>query len=430
MAPGAKRREFETRMWGSAGDSCRAPQLMSVSVVRALAPLSVLVLLCVLGTCVTSNFEPIGLGDLADAGSDADAGGSSADGGSDAGAVWRVRTRDVLTGTGFVGGNLWALGPSGATAGDAWLSFGSADSYVWLANGDGGSASQWKIVEGGIARITALRSDESYCGGALWPNNPPPGTTGTAIVGRGGSVERLLPDPITSSCDDANEQGTAIGLWSRQAYVRWPDAGVVSFDFYNYPDGGLSGSITLTARGLNERNEVVGLMPAGAHLGFTNPSGFVWSPDAGPKLLRSRQSFGRCWANDINGSGVIVGAAEDFSGVTVGAIWPDRDDAGIFLEHPPSLDFAEARAINDDGLIVGYGTDPGGASHGLVWWKGRVYFADELVQSDAQIHVDRLDFVNNSGRMAGVRREEVYGADGGLVARPTFPITIDVLALP
>lgn len=387
-----------------------------------------------LGQCVAvPQFDPVGTAAAVhtqgtdDGGLDA---ATASDSGVDGGNWWRASVAHPLRGTGFINGNLSSLSSSGATGGDAVFSF-SGPRYVWLEGK--GTIQSWEIGPlFGVAGIAAIRSDGLYCGGALWPFGPPPGATGAAIVGRDGSAERLVPDPLSSDCVDMNEAGSAIGPWNPHSYFRWPDGGFVLFDFYPdpnpWPDGGAR-FFPVTLRHLNERNEVVGSLLPGELFGYANPSGFYWSPDAGPVLLRNRQNRGANVAWDINNHGVIVGSAKDFSSRTVATLWQDPFDAGIYLPYPASIEFAEALGINDDGLIVGYGLDAFAESWGLVWWQGKVYFADDVVREQAPLHIDWLGFVNNQGRIAGTQRAIEYRSDGG-IAIQGLPITIDVQQYP
>lgn len=382
----------------------------------------------VLGTCVgTSPLQPLGVGVVSrlDAGNVPDAQSVFDGGGEDAGQNgWRVRVQEILDRQAFAGGAVTALSESGATAGYAWRT-GATDRFGWIAEVDGGAIQEWKIGDQSVSVVLALMPDGFYCGGSLWPDPSIPGsTTNTAIVGRDGSATRLLPDPVSSACRGMTRSGATIGDWVMgQGFFRWPDAGTLLFNFYPYPDGGPPGFQAVTLKSMNERNEVVGAIP---------PSAFYWSPDAGPTRLRIPVQYGTARANDINNRGVIVGGALDYDSYFVATVWLDASDAGKYLPRPPGLNVTEALSINDDGLIVGYGLDETYPyrSYGIVWWDGKAYLGDDLVRGQSPLPVDRFDFVNNEGRIAGTLRDVVLGADGGPLAFPTLPFVIDVLAYP
>jgi hypothetical protein len=339
----------------------------------------------------------------------------------------------------YMGGNLTALGSHGAVAGTLLRDPNSP--FAWTVNSDGNGLMLWdQLVPMAPAFLQALHPDGISCGNSYWPDSQ--GTwTSTAIIGGDAGFTRLLPDPLQGGCSDMNTNGTAIGSWDRQSFLRWSDGGIFRFDLFRDPrrDGGLYPFIVLDLAAINDRDEVVGVLPVGQFFGRGNPAGFYWSADSGPVLLRNEPTheLDLTHANDINNDGVIVGSGIDSRGDLRACTWPDPHSPPTFFPDQWSrFTKMEAHSINDKGLIVGAAVDqtmwvPAGfESFGVMWWNGKAYLLDDLVAGQTDLHVENLYFVNNQNRIAGTGRKLIYGPDGGLERSARYPIVIDLLRYP
>lgn len=353
------------------------------------------------------------------------------DGGIDAGpSAWRVAVQEVVAARGSMhnarfGAALHGLGVSGVIAG---TSIDGGTTVTWMAEPTSGYFETWEFSVGRPELIRAINADGWHCGAGT-AQEVSGGISGTAMVGRGSTGYRLLPDPVSSSCRDMNSTRVTVGDWKGHGFLRWPDGGVISFEFFPWPDGGgRTGFINTEARAINERNEVVGALQYGEPFGRGNPAALYWSPEAGPILLDNDVRY--AVTRDINNHGHIVGAGIDHNSLRAAMLWLDPRDAGIHLPLPTGLVMGEALSINDDGVIVGVGLDENFESHGVLWWNGKPYLADDLVAGQVEGTVYALSHVNNKGRVAGTITELVTTADGGQSYRPHGPIVIDLLEYP
>ncbi len=341
---------------------------------------------------------------------------------------FRVHAYEFLSRETFPhGGQVTGLSESGIVSGYAYSS--ESHRQNWIVRPPEGEVEAWDWANMKPSTVLSLQSDGTYCGSASWPEPELGGFSGTAIIGSGSSGERLLPDPVSSSCHGRNESGVTIGAW-KGGFLRWADGEMVSFDFFPHPTRP-GQFIYAVGRDINEYSHVVGSVQHGQSLGEGNPAGFFWSKETGPRLLKSHKR--KVATSAINDHGVMVGASRDGQDNDVAAVWDSFEAEPRYLPSPGDWFLVRPEDINNAGLIVGSGLDEQNIRRGLVWWKDKVYLADELVgdqlSSSADWYwIERLDFVNDEGRIAGIVREE-WREDGAQVVRRR-PIVIDVLQLP
>jgi hypothetical protein len=402
---------------------------------RAAAVTAVLAAVAVLATCggPTSRELPVPGRPVETSESVPDGGAEDGgeDGGTDGGLRvegFIVRAFEVLSRETFhQGGQVTGLSESGIVSGYSYLALDRAQSWIVLP--PEGAIEAWDWAQKKPNPVLSLQADGTYCGGAPWPLPEVPATSGTAIIGKGSTAERLLPDPVPSSCYGRNDHGVTIGSW-KGGFIRWPDGKMVSMNFFPRPDK--EGEfIYARGRGINARTEVVGVMDWGEPFGAGSPAGFYWSEQRGALVLKSHGRGATAVA--INDHGVIVGGSTDSQGVDVVAVWDTPDAQPRYLPTPDGWYLIRPGDINNAGLIVGHGYDEQSVRRGLVWWKDLVYLGDELVgdqlpSSADRFVVDRLDFVNDQGRIAGITREDSM-VNGEHVVRWS-PIVIDVLQVP
>ncbi|UZN04218.1 hypothetical protein [Cellulomonas sp. S1-8] len=183
-----------------------------------------------------------------------------------------------------------------------------------------------------------------------------------AVVWRGGQVQDLgdlgFGYVYASSINNRGlVAGTAtLADWSDRAFV-WQDGTLTELPL---PDG-MSSSVAYT---VNERGDVLGKVD-----GEGAPPGgraVVW--DRGTTVRYLGTDGVR--ANDMNGSGVVVGSLErEPQGVSDAAV---IDRRGVTPLRTPRGMASEARAVNDLGIAVGYEMQPPGegGSQALAWVLG------------------------------------------------------------
>jgi len=332
------------------------------------------------------------------------------------GANWR--TWGDAGQTGFV----TALGPDGTVAGV--LSGQTGVEYLFLAP-PGSPVELWQAAPDNNrpVRIGHIGRNGSSCGTAYIYDPQFHGSVGAAVAGSTSSgFTRLLPDPITSTCRDGNSQGDYVGEWKAQGFLKTVDGGTIRLDLVRGP--AQSSYVLTTPVAINSRGDVAGAIQYGESIGRGNPAPFVrWSDGGVSFLLNNLRSS---VATDISDTGIVIGAGlpadSEFS---TAMIWTDPLDAGIFLPLPEGLISSRALSINSHGVVVGYGLSGSFDSHGLVWFDGGVYLADEFWAPSPGWRISRLDFVNDSNRLAGEASFSETQPDGGVVMI-SLPMILDV----
>ncbi len=218
-----------------------------------------------------------------------------------------------------------------------------------------------------------------------------------------------------------NDSGVVTGAirneWGYQQAVRWvvasggTVAGPYTFDARHLPDTIVAwGWFASVATGINSRGHAVGYeeLEAGRR-----PLLFV---EGEAELLSRPPGAIDTWAEDINDSGLVVGAAT-FPGsaqpIRRGLVWFDPRNSSeppVLLPTLPGEDGNTGRWISDAGLIGGYGSDTGT----LVFWR---VGPDRSISEAELIGTGRALAMNESGIAVGD-----FGdlRDAGSPLRPFF----------
>jgi probable HAF family extracellular repeat protein len=213
----------------------------------------------------------------------------------------------------------------------------------------------------------------------------------------------------TSNATDVNESGQIVGSATlpnaeTHAFIITPWLGPQMIDL-----GTVLGGTFSEARAISNRGQVVGTALPEPGTGFSRA--FLW--DQGViTALPDLPGFNSSWANDVNDTGVVVGAS---------GFRPVRwvNGAPQFLGPISGLQVGgEAVGINASGVIVGHSPDPNGIQRGWVFQNG--VFTVLSLFGGRGMHITGI---NSSGHITGIWNPPV-----GFVSR-AFVIRAGVFTL-
>lgn len=237
-----------------------------------------------------------------------------------------------------------------------------------------------------------------------------------------------------------NKNGVVAGMSqsadARFTAVLWSDGKIASLGYL--PGGRFS-----YAHGINDAGDVVGFGTTSA-AGFTNRA-FIWKSGKMTDLptLGGRQSV----AQAINNRSVVVGYAEDATGLSRPAMWTGGkaealselpgiayaiNDAGQIVGQCKGLEAkrpegyeavlwrggamvrlgtlgganSQALGINEAGEIVGAAESADGKTHAFLWREGRMIDLNALAPAESNCVLEKAHDINNRGQIAGTCTQE------------------------
>ena len=184
---------------------------------------------------------------------------------------------------------------------------------------------------------------------------------------------------------------------------------------YGLPAGmnalGTLGGRDSVATDINGSGQVVG----GAQDTSMNMRPFLWLPSAAYSLSAGMNDLGTLGgdsqsllhrAQAINSSGETVGLSFTAGGNAHAFLWlpsaayglsSGMNDLGVLTGGTISWAFA----INDDGEVVGTSNVTGGAYHAFVWANGTMTDLNDLINADADWTLTRATSINSDGEITG-----------------------------
>jgi probable HAF family extracellular repeat protein len=157
-----------------------------------------------------------------------------------------------------------------------------------------------------------------------------------------------------------------------------------------------------SAEDINEEGQIVGWM---GESGLSDSHAFIWQDGFVTDLGVIPGGFSSM-ARGVNSQGHVVGSgripAEGWPlGLTRGFFWDGLEMT--VLEPLPGLFLSEATDINAAGLVVGvsaYAQDNMNASEGCIWQGGILTNLNDLIPSEAGLHIKSASAINDAGQIS------------------------------